>query len=227
VNRARYLVVAVSVTLAMVSAIRPVASATTTVNTISLVSGASTVDSGDLDDMETDLKHHGYTWQTGTTLLLIVNSAEAAVIRTFRVADGDSYDFLLSQGNPPWFPPDANLALYPPGATPSAQLAGLPVIGRYGQWLVIEDDLVPAGYMLGLASGGELSAQNPVGIREHANTALRGLRLVKGPDPDYPLIDSYYQRGFGTGIRQRGAGVVMMIGTGSYDIPEAYVESIG
>jgi hypothetical protein len=53
---------------------------------------------------------------------------------------------------------------------------------------------------------------------------LRGLRLVKGAVPDYPLIDSYYQRGFGTGVRQRGGGVVMQVtASGTYTIPAAYV----
>ena len=58
-----------------------------------------------------------------------------------------------------------------------------------------------------------------VGLREHVNTSLRGLRLVKGPNPDYPLIDSFYQRGFGTGVRQRGGAVVMKITAGSYSAP--------
>ena len=53
---------------------------------------------------------------------------------------------------------------------------------------------------------------------------LRGLRLVKGPDRDYPLTDSFYLHGFGTGIRHRGAGVVMQItASGSYTTPAAYV----
>jgi hypothetical protein len=42
--------------------------------------------------------------------------------------------------------------------------------------------------------------------------------------PDYPLIDSFYQRGFGTGVRQRGGGVVMQIkASGVYDIPTPYL----
>jgi hypothetical protein len=99
------------------------------------------------------------------------------------------------------------------------------VIGAYGPVLIIEEDYIPAGYMLLIASGGQANLQNPVGIREHANTALRGLRLVKGPNPDYPLQESYYQRGFGTGVRQRGVAVVMQ-NPGSvvaYQIPTAYV----
>jgi len=189
-----------------------------------LVSGGATVDFGDLNDMENHLKHHGYSWQNGTALMLLVNSAQSVTIQGFRVAGGAPYDFIPAVGGPSWIPPEKRMEdAYGPGAFPASTFRGLPVIGRYGPWLVIEDDLIPAGYMLGLAIGGDLSAANPVGIREHANPSLRGLRLVKGPDPNYPLIDSYYQRGFGTGIRQRGAGVVMQIkASGSYDIPVTY-----
>lgn len=186
-----------------------------------LTSGAATVESADLTDMENHLKHHGYGWETGTALLCFANSAQVATIRTFRVADGDPYDFITSQGAPAWaIPTDIMIQ---PGATPPSVFNGMPVAGRYGPWLIIEDDMIPAAYMLGLASGGENSAQNPVGLREHATPSLRGLRLVKGANPDYPLIDSYYQRGFGTGIRQRGAGVVMQIKVAAgYEIPAAY-----
>jgi hypothetical protein len=48
----------------------------------------------------------------------------------------------------------------------------------------------------------------------------RGLRLLPGSSQRYPLIDSYYVRGFGTGVRHRGAAVVMQITTESeYDWP--------
>jgi hypothetical protein len=101
---------------------------------------------------------------------------------------------------------------------------GLNVSGRYGSWLIVQDDYVPPGYMVGFATGGENQATNPVGIREHQNAGLRGLRLVKGRDNDYPLVDSFYQRGFGTGVRHRGAGLVMQVtASASYTIPTDYV----
>ena len=187
-----------------------------------LVSGGATVDPGDLADIENHLKHHGYGWREGTTLVLLANSAQVNTIRTFRVATGAAYDFIAAQGAPPWALTEADL-LANAGAAPPSQFRGLPVEGRYGPWMVIEDDLIPAGYLVGLASGGDNDARNLVGVREHAQSGLRGLRLVKGPDNDYPLIDSYYLRGFGTGIRQRGAGVVMQIkASGTYDVPSAY-----
>ena len=82
---------------------------------------------------------------------------------------------------------------------------------------------MPAKYMVAFGTGGPNALTNPIGIREHANTALRGLRLVKGRSNDYPLQESYYQRGFGTGIAQRGAAVVMKIAAaGPYAPPASY-----
>lgn len=189
-----------------------------------LASGAATVDAGDLDAMYAHLSHHGYSWQEGSALILMVNSAQMATIRTFSVTGGDSYDFIQAATIPSWAwtPEDVAAAADRPGAAPPSSWNGLVVQGRYGPWLIVEDDLIPAGYMVGFASGGAYAANNLVGIREHAKTNLRGLRLVKGTDPDYPLINSYYQRGFGTGVRQRGAGVVMQITAGSYTIPTGY-----
>ena len=97
------------------------------------------------------------------------------------------------------------------------------MLGSYGPWTIIVDDLFPEAYIAGVATGGPEQLNNPVGFREHANASLRGLRLVKGPSPDYPLIDSFYQRGFGTGIRQRGGAAVMQITTNAtYTAPTTY-----
>lgn len=190
-----------------------------------LTSGAAAVDSGDLDTMATQLKHHGHgTAANGGQLILMVpeDGAEVTAIRSFRVADGDSYDFIPAQGQSPFLLP-TNTGGIAGGAQPPSTFQGLAVAGRYGPWLVVEESYIPSGYMVGLASGGEVSAANPVGIREHLNPGLRGLQLVKGRSDDYPLIDSFYRRGFGTGIRQRGAGVVMEVtADATYDIPAEY-----
>lgn len=189
-----------------------------------LTSGAAVVDSGDLNDMETHLVHHGYGRQNGSTMILLANRTEIATIRTFRVAAGDSYDFIAGAGQPPWLLPTVTGGVVQPqgGGVPTT-VNGLTVVGQYGPWAIVEEDYIPAGYLFGFATGGENSATNPVGIREHQNAALRGLRLVKGRTPDYPLIDSFYNRGFGTGIRHRGAGVMMQItANAAYAIPAAY-----
>lgn len=184
-----------------------------------LTSGAVTVNGGDLDEMEEHLVHHGYGAQNGSNLILMVNRTEGATIRSFRVSTGSSYDFIPAQGAPAFLLPGMGIQ----GSQPSSNYRGLQVIGVYGNWTVIQEDYIPSGYMLGFATGGEQNASNPVGFRQHANSSLRGLRLVKGVQPDYPLIDSFYQRGFGTGVRHRGAGVVMQITAGAFAIPAAYV----
>ena len=90
--------------------------------------------------------------------------------------------------------------------------------------IIVEDDLFPVGYVLVVGSGGSMNLNNPVGIREHKNASLRGLRLVKGRDADYPLIDSFYNCGLGSGIRQRGGAAVMQIkASGTYAPPSQYL----
>jgi hypothetical protein len=55
------------------------------------------------------------------------------------------------------------------------------------------------------------------------NPAYRGLQHIPGTRSDYPLIDSFYRRGFGTGIRQRGAGwLVQVTSSATYTVPAIY-----
>ena len=77
--------------------------------------------------------------------------------------------------------------------------------------------------MVAITTGGEDNLSNPIAFRQHPTTSLQGLKLVKGRNPDYPLIDSFYVRGFGTGVRHRGAGAVMQVTTnGAYAVPTMY-----
>lgn len=185
-----------------------------------MVSGAAAIESADVNDLYKNIAEHGYTLQAGYKHLLMVNPAEADVIRTWKISTGATYDFIPAQGNfAQLLPVDQALV----GSQPASTYAGLTVTGSYGPWLIIEDDLFPAKYVVGTATGGPENLNNVVGLRQHANSSLRGLRIVKGPNPDYPLIDSFYQRGFGTGIRQRGAAAVMQIkASGAYAAPASY-----
>jgi hypothetical protein len=187
-----------------------------------LTSGAATIVSADLDDMFEHLRHHGYSSENGVQIIVAVNSREGKEIRKFRVADGDTYDFIPSQGEPQDRILEATQTVS--GGRVPATYRGLRAIGTYGDMLILEDDLFPAAYVLAVGSGGEMNLNNPVGIREHANASLRGLRLVKGRDNDYPLIDSFYNRGIGTGIRQRGGAVVMQItASATYTPPASFL----
>jgi hypothetical protein len=185
-----------------------------------LASGATTIDPGDLQDMIEHLAHHGYSKTNGYRVLGMFNKTETDVIRSFRLGtNGALYDFIPVQGTNPFFIPDT-VTLQ--GTQPSANaVPGFNTVGSYGDMLIVEEDHIPTKYGLALASGGRDNVGNPVGFRQHANSSLRGMRLVKGRDADYPLIDSYYVRGFGTGVRHRGAGVVMQIATGPAYTPPA------
>lgn len=182
-----------------------------------ITSGAATIDSGDVDTIFDDLYSHGYSKQNGYQVALLVNHREGNTIRTFRVATSSRNDFVPSQGSPGAFLP-RDVELF--GNQVANTWRGLNVIGSYGDMLIVEEDTIPVGYVVGIASGGPENLGNPVGLREHSNASLRGLRLVKGPNPDYPLIDSFYNRGFGTGIRQRGGAFCMQItASGTYTNP--------
>lgn len=187
-----------------------------------MTSGGSTVVSGDLDDMHTHLAHHGYSGDRGYKMVLLVNDQEGQVIRTFTRIGGAKWDFIPG-------PRFGGGVILPAGqiiqGAPSQDVGTLEDrIGTYGDIQVLEDYGIPAGYMVMFATGGDDNIGNLVGIREHQNGSLRGLRLVKGATPDYPLIDSYYQHGLGTGVRHRGAGVVMQVTTsGTYAPPAQYV----
>lgn len=187
-----------------------------------LTSGAATIQSGDLDDLSEHLRHHGYSRVNGVQQVIAVNSREGKVIRTFRIADGDTYDFIPSQA-------ESTALILEPGQTvsggqPASFYRGLNVIGSYGEMLIIEDDNFPPAYVVIIGTGGRESLNNPVGFREPENAQLRGLKLVKGADNDYPLTDSFYIRSFGTGVRQRGGSAVMQItANASYTPPTQYL----
>lgn len=197
-----------------------------------VTSGAATVTAANLEALETLIREHGYRQTNGYRLVLLINEAQENEIRTFRTAANSpagyaagrigNYDFIPAQGASPLvLPTDLNMT---GGTRPPASLGGLDVVGAYHEMVIAKSEFIPAGYMVVFATGGPENVQNPIAIREHPQASLRGLRLVKGRTPDYPLIDSFYNQGFGTGVRVRGAGAVMQItASGSYTVPSTYV----
>lgn len=184
-----------------------------------LTSGGATVTSSNLDTMATAVEEHGYTLQAGYKLVLWVNKQEADVIKTFRTSTGAQFDFVPNPeyyGGAVWVPNDGRYVGGPSGRVPGE-------VGTYGPFHVVEEGYIPAGYMVAVATGGQDNISNPIGLREHSNPAYRGLKVIPGQRSDYPLLDSFYRRGIGTGIRHRGAGVVMQVTTsGTYTIPAQY-----
>jgi hypothetical protein len=185
----------------------------------------ATADIADLQALVDLVGEHGYSVQNGYRVVLMVNKAQGDVIRTIRSQVnggpvGSLYDFVPAAGTSPFLMP-VNMQVIS-GQQPPNSLNGLNVIGSWGDVLIVQDAYIPAGYMVCFATGGQETLNNPIGIREDQIATLRGLKLVKGREPDYPLIESYYTRGFGTGIRKRGAGAVMQVTAGAYTAPAVY-----
>ena len=179
-----------------------------------MVSGNSTLDSSDLEDLFQQIAEHGYLPQAGTEFLLLVNQAEADVIKTFRrgIVNNNGitagYDFIPAPNQPPMILPNAVGLL---GNQVEDVWKGVPLIGSYGFWRICMENYIPAGYLLGLGFGGRFNLMNPVGMREHANPAMQGLRIIAGNYQRYPIVDGFYARSFGTGVRQRGGAAIMQI----------------
>jgi hypothetical protein len=183
----------------------------------------ATLEPTDVEGMQDHLTHHGFTKDRGNTLVLMVNQAQGDVMRNWRsTANGGTgrYDFIPSSNTPSFLLP---VNVRTEGGAPPSTYQGFNVIGAYGQFIVLQDDYVPASYLVAFATGGQDALPNPIAFREHTNASLRGMRLVKGRTPDYPLIDSVYNRGFGTGVRYRGAAVIAQVTAGAYSIPTQYV----
>lgn len=181
-----------------------------------------------VEQMIDHLRHHGYGENEGSVLVMLVNKQEADTVRLWRLNVASNlyrahYDFVPSSASAPIILPNALLGAGLLGEQPPSTIGGMPVMGSYGPVLVIQEDYIPPGYILMFATGGTAGLPNPVGFREHANAQVRGLQLLAGNQSGYPLQDSFYRRGFGTGIRQRGAAVIMQVVTGTtYTIPTQY-----
>lgn len=195
-----------------------------------MVSGAAQITPDDLEDAYENIAEHGYGLDAGTTFVWLGNKAQINEIRKWRQGSTyggvvANYDFIPSANQPALIVPNSEGLL---GSRPPSVWNGLRVSGSYGDILIIEESYIPEGYSLMFGTGGEGDLQNLVGLREHANPAYRGLRLIAGNQQRYPLSDSYYARAFGTGIRQRAGAVVMQYkASGSYEIPNQYKKGTG
>jgi hypothetical protein len=199
-----------------------------------LSTGANTgqvaFDPQDFLDMAGTIEHHGFTKSAGYNIIFLMNPADAtaSVVRYVRnqafVSGGATtvvslYDFIPTQAN--------NMTLLlPPGYTLAGGLAptsfgGLDVVGTWGPYLFVQDYQIPAGYVIAAATAGQSSQLSIVGIREDEDPALQGLILKPGNNNNYPLIDSYFIRGIGAGVRQRGAASIMKLDAsgGAYTVP--------
>lgn len=193
-----------------------------TTHTHYIASGAATLDSTDLDQVSALVTEHGYSQSAGYQIIILANSTETAVIKTFRrgVANNNGqtalWDFIPASGTGFLLPSGWDVAS---GSQPGNSFAGMDVIGMYGPYLIVENNQIPSGYLVAAASAGRSSNLNIVGLREPAQASLQGLIQKPGNNANYPIIDSFFIRGIGAGVAQRGAAAIMKVTAGGYTVP--------
>lgn len=193
-----------------------------------MASGAATLDSTDLDQLATLVTEHGYDRANGYNIVMVMNKTESDVVKTFRrgVTNNNTqvavYDFIPATGIGFQLPVGWEVAA---GSQPGNTFANMNVVGVYGPYLIVENNSIPSGYVLAAASAGRSTTLNIVGIREHAQASLRGLVLRPGNNQNYPLIDSFFIRGLGTGVGRRGAAAIMQVTAGAYAVPAQFAWS--
>lgn len=182
-----------------------------------LTSGSTHIDSQDIEDLLWTVTEHGYGrfGSQGGQLIILAHPDQVEDMTFWRAgveyASGKvpKWDFVPSQAAPAYFTTEHLV-----GSVAPSDFNGLQVLGSYGDAWLIESHYVPTGYVIVAATGGLDSDRNPVGLREHPNPSYSGLRHIPGRGP-YPLQDSFYARGFGVGVRHRGAAAVMQVSESS------------
>jgi hypothetical protein len=195
-----------------------------------IASGASVIDSGDVEDAIRKMVRKGFGTQTNAQILIFANPDESELIQSWRAgeqsrpAEGAEttgpvarYDFIPARNAPPFLTPAGELV----GEQVPGEYNGVKVEGSYGPAMLVQSDFVPPEYVLVTASYGKNSPYNPVAFREHPNAAYRGLRLIPGPWTGYPVIESFAARGCGVGSRHRGGAVAIQVTTdATYTAPD-------
>jgi hypothetical protein len=196
-----------------------------------ITSGASVLDSQDIEDSIRKIVRKGYGTHANSRILVLANPDEAELVMSWRAGhesrpeEGSEtsgpiakYDFIPATNQPAFITPAGELV----GEQVPGEWNGVKVEGSYGPSLLVQSDFVPSGYVAVVASYGPNSLYNAVGFREHPLQAYQGLRKIAGNTPGYPIVESFACRSFGVGIRQRGAAVCVKIDTdNTYEPPTA------
>ena len=129
------------------------------------------------------------------------------------------YDFVPSSNAPPFLRQRTCI-----GAIPPPDYHGLKVLGAYGKAWLIESNYIPPVTSRWLQAGGPGSPEQPGGDPAASKCCLPGPRVIPGHWSNYPLIDSFFARGVGVGVRHRGAAAVLQVtSNASYTPPSATV----
>jgi hypothetical protein len=180
-----------------------------------LTSGASQIDSQDIEDAVHLITRKGYGTQGNSRILILANPDESDHIQSWRSGQPSRpsgpdalYDFIPAADAPPFITPAGELV----GTQVPGQIWNVKVQGSYGESLLVQSDFIPSGYVAVVATYGPNSLYNCIGFREHQNPNYQGLRQIPGAGA-YPIIGAYQQRSFGVGVRQRGAAVAIQVTT--------------
>lgn len=186
-----------------------------------LTSQAAQIDAGDIEDAAWMIIRKGFGTQPGSTILILANPDDAQHIMEFRAGEpsrppegGETegplarYTYIPADTQPAFITEHGQLV----GEQVPGDWNGIKVEGSYNGWLLVQSDFVPSGYVAVVASYGPDHPYNCVGVRIHPNPAYQGLRMIPGAG-SYPLVESFHQRSFGTGIRQRGSAAVIQVTT--------------
>lgn len=201
-----------------------------------ITSATERVDAGDAEHLIALVTRKGFSKETGATLLLLANPDEAEHIMSWRAGqpsrppEGSEtiddvpmarWDFVPSESQPPYLSGGGELI----GQPVAGSFHDIPVVGSYGEALVIQSDYVPSGYIAVVATYGPNSDRNVVGFREWPEASQQGLLLMPGNWQGVPLIESFATRGFGTGVRRRGGAAVCQITTNPAYTAPSFVTS--
>jgi hypothetical protein len=173
-------------------------------------SGAATLDSADIEDAVKKVQSHDYGLADGSDgqMLIIANPAEAELIRTWRSGQPSRsggpnarYDFVPAVKAPAHYSPDTLV-----GQPVANNFNGVKVLGTYDVSLLVESWVMPAGYVVVVASAGRNASGNVVGLREHPDQSQRGLRQIPGTGP-YRVVDAHLRALFQCGDKASRGGL--------------------
>lgn len=149
--------------------------------------GAATIALADITKAKQTIQHHGHTGQ----LVAFINSVEQQAMEDLAAWTGSGL------------------------RSPVRDEVAIRGLGSTFEWLGVVwhvTEMIPSGYFLMVEAMGDES-ERPLVHFEPAN--IQGLGLFPGPQPDYPIVESFVERWMGVKVVRRGAGVSVQITTGA------------